>query len=131
MKESVNVRDLPIDSYDTLAVIDGTWKQAKSMARRMKDKGFRHVRIDSYETMFWRYQSLNRTYLATIEAIYYFFKEYAIAQDQQYDGRYDNLLFYFKLKWQIIQKHYNINRDRKFTAKHALANSYIKYENSM
>lgn len=48
--------------------------------------------------------------LSTCEAIYYFYKEYDIAQnlhtDQnyQYDGKYDNLLFYYIMQFKMIER---------------------------
>jgi hypothetical protein len=95
------------------------------MALVAKDIPFTHVRIESHETLFWRFQKYDRTYLATIEAIYWFFAEYHRAFSQEpYDGRYDNLLFYFKMNYQIIQDHYKTTK-KTFTKRHALGDAYI------
>ncbi|KAG0277208.1 DTW domain-containing protein 1 [Linnemannia exigua] len=64
-------------SFDKLVVIDGTWEQANKMSRsdspllRMK-----RVTIAPHETLFWRHQKKASDHLATIEAIYYFLREY-------------------------------------------------------
>ncbi|KAF9912739.1 DTW domain-containing protein 1 [Linnemannia zychae] len=64
-------------SFDKLVVIDGTWEQANKMAKsdspllRMK-----RVTIAPHETLFWRHQKKASDHLATIEAIYYFLREY-------------------------------------------------------
>ncbi|KAG0368139.1 DTW domain-containing protein [Gamsiella multidivaricata] len=64
-------------SFDKLVVIDGTWEQASKMAKsdspllRMK-----RVTIAPHETLFWRHQRKSDDHLATIEAIYYFLREY-------------------------------------------------------
>ncbi|KAF9109005.1 DTW domain-containing protein 1 [Mortierella sp. AM989] len=64
-------------SFDKLVVIDGTWEQASKMAKsnsplvRMK-----RVTIAPHDTLFWRHQRKPDDHLATIEAIYYFLREY-------------------------------------------------------
>ncbi|KAF9918131.1 DTW domain-containing protein 1 [Lobosporangium transversale] len=64
-------------SFDKLVVIDGTWDQANKMSKsnspllRMK-----RVTIAPHETLFWRHQRKADDHLATIEAIYYFLREY-------------------------------------------------------
>lgn len=127
--DSSNLCDLNPSSYDTLTVIDGTWNQAKPMSKKFASLGFRHVKISSHETKFWRYQNLNLTYLATIEAIYWFFVDYHSAYSSgEYDGRFDNLLLYFKTNWQIIQRYYKERPGKPFTTRHALSDSFIVYE---
>ncbi|KAF8975259.1 DTW domain-containing protein 1 [Entomortierella lignicola] len=65
------------ESFDKLVVIDGTWEQANKMSKsdspllRMK-----RVTIAPHETLFWRHQRKTDDHLATIEAIYYFLREY-------------------------------------------------------
>ena len=47
-------------------------------------------------------------------------KEYAQiheAVEQKYDGRYDDLLFFFAYQYQLIQKHYQQNQDKTFHTK--------------
>ncbi|KAJ2994167.1 DTW domain-containing protein 1 [Globomyces sp. JEL0801] len=93
-KDSVPLSTIDRNSFDRLVVIDGTWSQAKGMCHRLNGKGFKHVRINSHETLFWRFQKFDRTFLATIEAIYWFFVEYHESfESSPYDGRYDNLLY--------------------------------------
>ncbi|KAG9066897.1 DTW domain-containing protein 1 [Linnemannia hyalina] len=65
------------ESFDKLVVIDGTWEQANKMSKsdspllRMK-----RVTIAPHETLFWRHQRKASDHLATIEAIYFFLREY-------------------------------------------------------
>jgi DTW domain-containing protein YfiP len=141
-EDSQTVDRLDVRDFDKLVVIDGTWSQAKGMARRASTLGFVPVRIQSHTTLFWRYQSLDRTYLSTIEAIYWFFVEYDIVvnnlsaisnaiermNEYRYDQKYDNLLYYFKIKYNMIQEYYKANRKKTFTPRHAIADSYIHYE---
>ena len=67
------------------------------------------IEIQSYTTKFWRHQQEKpSTYLATIEAIYYFVREYhALFEPEQYEGQYDNLLFYFCFHYQQIREQYD------------------------
>lgn len=39
-----------------------------------------------------------------------------------------NVSLDFKLKWTVIQDYYKRNKERKFTARHAIADTYIKYD---
>ncbi|KAG0228575.1 DTW domain-containing protein 1 [Mortierella sp. GBA43] len=75
--DAKRLSEIDPSSFDKLVVIDGTWSQAKMMTLskspllRMK-----RVTIEPHETLFWRYQKKADDYLATIEAIYYFLREY-------------------------------------------------------
>ena len=64
-------------------------------------------------------------HLATIEAIYHVYKEYQLAKKGNYDGEFDNLLFYFKHFYQMIQETYQKNQKR-FTKRKLNANEYIE-----
>ena len=84
------------------------------------------VELEPRQTMFWRHQKGKpREYLATIEvhtcsenqrklilslfqAIYYFMVDYQKAtSDEQYNGEYDNLLFFFKFMYEKIHQLYS------------------------
>ncbi|KAF9271960.1 DTW domain-containing protein 1 [Mortierella alpina] len=75
--EAKQLSEIDPASFDKLVVIDGTWEQANKMAKsdspllRMK-----RVTIAPHETLFWRHQRKASDHLATIEAIYYFLREY-------------------------------------------------------
>ncbi|KAJ3390784.1 DTW domain-containing protein 1 [Entophlyctis sp. JEL0112] len=85
-------------------------------------------------TQFWRYQSLGQHCLATIEAVYYFYREYFECYERRvedentkYDGRYDGLMFYFKQQYRIVQEHYRRQPGLRFTSKKKDAQTYVKY----
>lgn len=62
--------------------------------------------MHTYKTKFWRPNGkrYDDTCLATIEAIYYFLKEYhTIFLGQEYTGQYDNLLCIFKYMYLKIR----------------------------
>lgn len=121
--------EIPRESFTRLVVIDGTWKQASKIARLSPQlKNVRKVTIAPRKTLFWRYQSLSDNYLATIEAIYYLYREYSEAFEMNgnpYDGRYDNLLFYFKFFYNMIQNKYR-KENKPYT--HRQRKGYIEYD---
>ncbi|XP_064617431.1 tRNA-uridine aminocarboxypropyltransferase 1-like [Liolophura sinensis] len=84
-------------SFDRVIFIDSTWLQSKKIFSDERLKGIRQVEIKTRLTKYWRPQGNHPdTYLATIEAIYYFcvdFHKVFISDD--YAGDYDNLLFFF------------------------------------
>lgn len=68
--------------------------------------GLPRIGMQSYITKFWRPNGTQRdpTRLATIEAIYYFVREYhTIYMAQSYDAQYDNLLMIFKFMYMKIR----------------------------
>ncbi|RKP37609.1 DTW domain-containing protein, partial [Dimargaris cristalligena] len=113
-------------SFDRVIVIDGTWKQARAMARTSPELNtLRKVTIRPRTTCFWRFQQDDDAHMATIEAIYFLYREYyeaylssaspnltATAMD------YDNLLFYFKYFYRMIQNIYRANRKKTYCRRH-------------
>lgn len=69
------------------------------------------MKIQTEKTVFWRYQRISETNLATIEALYYFFRDYDVNMNcggdySKYDGKYDNLLYYYVFNYKLIQYEY-------------------------
>ncbi|KAH7052855.1 DTW domain-containing protein [Linnemannia elongata] len=126
------------ESFDKLVVIDGTWEQANKMSKsdspllRMK-----RVTIAPHETLFWRHQRKASDHLATIEAIYFFLREYHETyltaewidshQLGPYTHQFDDMLWFYKYFYELIQKTYRERTDgREFTLKHT--KGYIRYD---
>lgn len=63
----------------TIIAVDCTWFQTNTVLRHleMSNKKFKYVKLEDYETQFWRYQNHGEKALSTAEAVYYFYKEYA------------------------------------------------------
>ncbi|CAK9304760.1 unnamed protein product [Gordionus sp. m RMFG-2023] len=108
-----NVHDTEENAFQAI-FIDGTWKQANKILRDERLQGLQHVKLNKYQTNFWRYQRRHKNdHLSTIEAIYYFVKEY-----QQYINnmglndldvnltKYDNLLFFYAFMHENIRNQY-------------------------
>lgn len=64
------------------------------------------VELKMRKTCFWRHQKGKPdSYLATIEAIYYFLRDYhKYCLGQEYDGEYDNLLFFYSFLHSVVNK---------------------------
>ncbi|GAN03880.1 DTW domain-containing protein 1-like [Mucor ambiguus] len=129
--DAKKLSEIPRDSFDHMIVIDGTWRQAQKMVRTTPIlQKVQRVTIEPRLTYFWRFQNLSVNYLSTIEAIYYLYVEYAQAYElkegQLYDGRYDNLLFYYKYLYDLIQYNYSKGekKDKEFCWRHK--SNYIK-----
>ncbi|XP_062506717.1 tRNA-uridine aminocarboxypropyltransferase 1-like [Corticium candelabrum] len=89
---------------ERLIVVDSTWSQAKRITADDRLHDIPRVQLKQAETFFWRKQSKPSHYLATIEAIYYFFKQlHELQEERSYDGQYDNLLYFFAFQYLLIK----------------------------
>lgn len=133
---AVELNDLPGEEFEKIKnviVIDGTWSQAAAINRTEPYCRMRRIKIaPNYHTVFWRYQDLGNHCLSTIEAIYYFIREFSTikaslsvsAADSYEDGKYDNLLYFFSFFYHLIQNSYTQSPDRQYTSRHRT--DYIK-----
>ena len=96
-------------------LIDSTWSQTKYYLRQPILKDIKHVKILTEKTLFWRYQKGEAdTSLATVEALYFFFRDYetTLHYGGDYDkyvktgGIWDNLLYYYVYNYKLIQNEY-------------------------
>ncbi|KAL7639544.1 UNVERIFIED_CONTAM: hypothetical protein RMT77_010045 [Armadillidium vulgare] len=89
--------------------IDSTWNQTKRIHGDERLKDLQCLQLTTRETLFWRYQKGKpKTYLSTIEAIYYFVKDFHLKFiSDNYEGEYDNLLFFFKYMYEKIHTLYD------------------------
>ncbi|KAI5607837.1 DTW domain-containing protein 1, partial [Silurus asotus] len=84
--------------------IDSTWNQTTKIITDERLQDFPRVELKSRRTCFWRHQRGSpNTYLSTIEAIYYFLKDFHIhCLLREYSGEYDNLLFFYTFLHKLI-----------------------------
>jgi hypothetical protein len=76
---SVPVTALDPASYDTVIVLDTTWNKAGSVltAREFMGQPFTFVHLaGGYHTLFWRHQPLGPSCVSTLEALYFFLREW-------------------------------------------------------
>ncbi|KAI8063896.1 DTW domain-containing protein [Gongronella butleri] len=127
--DAKTLSEIPRESFDRIVVVDGTWRQAQRITREAPQlKGMQQITIAPRKTTFWRFQDKGDTHLATIEAIYYTYREFADAYetDKPYHGQYDDLLFYYRFFYNVIQSKYKNNKRLKFNHRHKNTN-YIQY----
>jgi len=123
-KEAKFIHEVDLKRIKKIVVLDSQWQNTNKMLRDEKLQSMTTIKIDSYKTKFWRYQTKGDECLATLEAIYYFYKEYQIAKMGKYDGEFDNLLYFFALQHELIQQRYRTNQEIKFTK----IDNYINYD---
>jgi len=77
---SIPISSLNINDYDGLIVVDTTWGKVGGVLQcpEMIYTQYTYVHLSIYHTLFWRYQPLGPHCLSTIEALYYFFREWEI-----------------------------------------------------
>ncbi|XP_026233437.1 DTW domain-containing protein 1 [Anabas testudineus] len=91
---------------ERVVFIDSTWNQTNKISTDERLQDLLQVELKMRKTCFWRHQKGKPdTYLATIEAIYYFLKdfhEHCLAQE--YNAEYDNLLFFYSYLHSVVKK---------------------------
>lgn len=86
--------------------IDSTWNQTNKISTDERLQDLLQVELKTRKTCFWRHQKGKPdTYLATIEAIYYFLRDFhELCLDQVYSGEYDNMLFFYSFLHSVVNK---------------------------
>ncbi|KAJ2755669.1 hypothetical protein GGI19_001463 [Coemansia pectinata] len=125
--DATNIADMDPASFDKVIVIDGTWRQAKGMLHHcQKLRQMRKVTVNPRRTKFWRYQNFDDSYMATIEAIYFLYRD---SVSSGYNGEYDALMYFFKYFYDFIQSEYAARPEKSFHNKHQ--KGYIAYETAV
>ncbi|XP_039628799.1 tRNA-uridine aminocarboxypropyltransferase 1 isoform X2 [Polypterus senegalus] len=86
--------------------IDSTWNQTSKIITDERLQALLQVELKTRKSCFWRHQKGSPdTYLSTIEAIYYFLMDYHLyCLEEDYQGEYDNLLFFYSFMFRLITK---------------------------
>eukprot|EP00731_Ephydatia_muelleri_P007814 Em0004g152a len=93
------------DLLDKVIFIDSTWQQTHRILIDEKIQKLTCVKLTDAVTCFWRPQAKSPNCLATIEAIYYFFKELdSCMSPGPYTGCYDNLLYFYAYQYSIVHR---------------------------
>lgn len=93
--------------------------------KRLRKVKLRESKVQGH---FWRYQPYGEHCLATIEAIYYFFRQFIELYPTQAlstSPTIDDLLYFYSYFYHRIQENYRQNNSKTFTSKHV--KNYIKY----
>lgn len=120
--DAVPVGDYPnLSKVKRVVVVDSQWQKTNGIISHPNLKKLPCVVINMRQTYFWRYQpdGMGDEMLATIEAIYYMAKDFHNATNTQvpYDGRFDNLLYFFAHQYKVIQQAYDANPDKSKSVK--------------
>ncbi|XP_076442146.1 uncharacterized protein LOC143281087 [Babylonia areolata] len=101
--------------FERAVFVDSPWNQTKDIIQDDRLKDLRRVEIKGHDTLFWRCQEgLPTSHLSTIEAIYYFMREYhEEILGTTYLNEYDNLLFFFVYFYHKIREKYQGGKDMK------------------
>lgn len=95
-----------------VVLIDSTWSQTRGYLNQPHIKNLKMVKIQTEKTVFWRYQTgMQDTALATIEALYFFFRDYEVGLNcgkdyARYNKKWDDFLWFYAYNYKIIQDVY-------------------------
>ncbi|KAJ2189464.1 hypothetical protein IW139_002458 [Coemansia sp. RSA 353] len=124
--DAQDVAEMDMTSIERVVVIDGTWSQAKAMMRNCSQlQRMQKVTIKPRRTRFWRFQNVDDQYLATIEAIYFLYRD---SVGSNYNGEYDALMYFYKYFYEHIQSEYASQPERCFNHRHQ--KNYIEYDSA-
>ncbi|XP_074476846.1 tRNA-uridine aminocarboxypropyltransferase 1 [Sebastes fasciatus] len=104
--DETEVSESRVHPLQRVVFIDSTWNQTNKISTDERLQDLLRVELKMRKTCFWRRQKGKPdTYLATIEAIYYFLKDFhELCLAQEYDGEYDNLLFFYSYLHSVVNK---------------------------
>eukprot|EP00127_Corallochytrium_limacisporum_P007025 Clim_evm33s240 gene=Clim_evmTU33s240 len=97
--------------YQSLVVLDCRWSVASGMATRPPYADMQHVSLGRFasKSLFWRCTMRDEGgFMCSLEAIYVFLRRRfdVLCPDIDYDGRYDDLLWYFMYQRNLIIRQY-------------------------
>ncbi|EKE37003.1 DTW domain containing protein [Entamoeba nuttalli P19] len=113
-----------LKKYKRMVCIESVWYKANAVLNHPNIKNLPKAIICAEETLFWRYQNISNTNLSTIEAIYYFYRDYYTCMNGKYNGECDDLLYFFTHIYHRVQDFYNEHPDKTFIHK----DGYIQYK---
>jgi DTW domain-containing protein YfiP len=106
-KSSRNLREWDsVEAIRNVVVLDCTWFQTDQLLSKLECQGFdRFVRLDDYESLYWRYNHHSDKALSSAEALAYFFREYQECRKLD-KHEYDGLMFLYCLNLKIVEQSY-------------------------
>mmetsp|Transcript_1931 Transcript_1931/g.4281 ORF Transcript_1931/g.4281 Transcript_1931/m.4281 type:complete len:236 (+) Transcript_1931:2393-3100(+) len=99
--------DSELLSLSHIVFIDSTWRQTRQMLNSSLSE-LPQLKLATHRTIFWRTQKESEFYLATVEAIYYFFADFLKEKHRRglgpsYTGELDNLLWFYMHNYKTVQ----------------------------
>jgi len=103
--DAISIDEIDLNKFKKVVFIDCTWHQVYPICSDKRVQKLTKVKLKNHKTLFWRYQYASPEYLATIEAIYFFYKEFITKKNKgKYSGEMDNLLWYYVFQYEHIQQ---------------------------
>jgi len=130
-EESVPITSMAqedLSKIKNVVLIDSTWLQVNKFLQNENVEKLKTVIINTEKTIFWRYQrGVTDKNLSTIEAMYFFMRDYdKVMNSQEYDGKYDDLLYFYSYTYALIQNEYKKGQKKERDFK--TIKGYIKDE---
>lgn len=96
-----------LEKVKNVVLIDSTWHQVNKFIHNKKVGNLKAVVINTQKTIFWRYQKgITDKNLSTIEAMYFFLRDYVKTTQSEYNNEYDDLLYFYAYNYALIQNEY-------------------------
>lgn len=132
--DAVFLQDLEpefVQSIARVVVIESTWQKGNVVASHPHLQPLRKIKLQGWESTFWRYQELGRHFLSTLEAIYYTSIELVNAKQRHnmdepeetrvrgspelgvYEGEFDDLLYFYAHNHAIIVRRVEGEADKQ------------------
>lgn len=89
-------------SIKNVVVIEATWTKARSILNSEMVRALTKVKIESRKTLYWHFQKHGKEFLSTIEAIYYFLKDYELEKGESCGENLDDLLSLYSKEYHTI-----------------------------
>jgi DTW domain-containing protein YfiP len=127
--DAKNLTEIDLTKFKRAVVIDCTWTQTFPIRTVPRIMPLTKVKLTNHKSLFWRFKRESCEFLSTIEAIYFFFKEYTMAANGgRYAGEVDNLLWYYVFQYENIQVIFE--RDKEKIASKRWAPDYVRAKRS-
>jgi hypothetical protein len=95
-----------VEGIKNVVVLDCTWFQTDQLVSKLESEGFdRFVRLEDYESLYWRYNHHSDKALSSAEALSYFLREYQECRKLD-KHEYDGLMFLYCLNLKIVERSY-------------------------
>lgn len=95
------------ENMHNLVILDCTWFQTDAIIKELEDKKFTNfVRLENYESLFWRYNHHSDKALSSAESLAYLLREYqsSLGEDPK---NFDELMFLYCLNLKIVNDSYS------------------------
>lgn len=112
-KDSTLVTPEIVPQIKNIIVLDCTWFQTDQVVSSLSKRGLnKFIRLENYQSLYWRYNHHNDQALSSAEALIYFLREFQNAKNEP-TKTFDPLMFLYCLNLKIVEESYR--QDKKNT----------------